>query len=687
MSDQASTIPVPTMIGRYKIQRPLGKGGMAYVYVAQDPSIDREVVIKLMPPQLTLDDSFSTRFQREAQVIAKLEHPYIVPIYDFGEHNGQPYIVMRFMTGGTLSDHMLEGPLDLMEIGKIMSRLADALDEAHRLGIIHRDIKPANILFDRYGEAYLADFGIVKFEQEGSNITGTAIIGTPAYMSPEQARGERDIDGRSDIYALGVVLYEMLIGKQPFTADTPLGVLMKHVMDATPDISVQREDLPDGMEYVVQRALAKRPEQRYQTAEALVADYHRVIGGDAPTMGPIPVSHDDTMTSDSTTVLPGSAVRRSDPPRSATPVWAVVLVAIAVIAVLLVALDEDIGLFQASVEVENDPVSESEGSAQDDPTDAADGSSNPSESAFDIDQVALENVDAQIFPRHELAANAVAYSPDGSQVASASDDATIVVCNIATGSPDALLITENDPELNALAWSPEGGRLAAGDDNQVVTIWDVMNGTVSMELLGHEGAVLSLDWVDDTLVSGATDDTVILWNPETGEPKDVLRGHTDAVWAVAISPDRQMLATGGADDTVIVWSLSEGYQRIATIRDHSGTVWDVAFSPDNRYLATASDDRTVIVYDVINWDTVATLEGHTDRVEAIGWSPDSSIIASGGADYTLITWDIESGEAVQQYVDLPGEVNGVAWRSQGDQIAFVVGSSMSAGDLVLLNVR
>ena len=173
-----------TKIGRYEIERELGRGGMAVVLLARDPAMKRQVAVKVLPRQFTFDPQFRARFQREAEVIAALEHPAIVPIYDFGEYDDQPYIVMRYMPGGSLADRLKRGALPLAEAARIFTRLASALDEAHARGIIHRDLKPGNILFDQRGDPYISDFGIAKLAETSTTFTGSAIIGTPAYMSP-----------------------------------------------------------------------------------------------------------------------------------------------------------------------------------------------------------------------------------------------------------------------------------------------------------------------------------------------------------------------------------------------------------------------------------------------------------------------------------------------------------------------
>lgn len=268
----------PERIGRYVIKRELGRGGMATVYLGHDPRFRRDVAVKVLPRQFTHDPMFRARFEREAQTIAALEHPAIVPVYDFGEDDGQPYLVMRYMPGGSLGERLEQGPIPLLETANILKRIAAALDLAHGQGVIHRDLKPGNILFDQYGEAFLADFGIAKMAEATAALTGSAIIGTPAYMSPEQVKGQK-IDGRSDIYTLGVILFEMLTGQQPFAADTPIAVAFKHVNDPVPDIRTRKSDLNAGLQSAIDRAMAKEANGRYQTAGDLAGNVSAITGG------------------------------------------------------------------------------------------------------------------------------------------------------------------------------------------------------------------------------------------------------------------------------------------------------------------------------------------------------------------------------------------------------------------------
>lgn len=260
----------PAKIGRYEVVRKLGQGGMATVFLAYDPVMGREVAIKVLPREFLHDSNFRARFEREVKTIAALDHPQIVPVYDSGEDDGQPFLVMRYMAGGSLKDKLEQGPIPFERAIAILNGIAIALDEAHSHGVVHRDLKPANILFDQRGDAFLSDFGIVKLAQSTATYTGSGIIGTPAYMSPEQVYGDREIDGRSDIYSLGVLLYQMLTGKMPYGGDTPAKQMMAHVMEPVPNILSTRPDLPIGCQTVIEKALAKEPNGRFDTASHLV---------------------------------------------------------------------------------------------------------------------------------------------------------------------------------------------------------------------------------------------------------------------------------------------------------------------------------------------------------------------------------------------------------------------------------
>lgn len=281
----------PEKIGRYQITSELGRGGMAIVYLGYDPFFEREVAVKVLPSDLIHSDpQFRSRFKREGKIIAQLEHQSIVPVYDVGEENDQPYFVMQYMRGGSLSERIKAGLYGIEETTRILEQIAPGIDEAHAKGIIHRDLKPNNILFDSKGVPHISDFGVAKIiESESRNVenfTGSAIIGTPAYMAPEQVSGE-PVDAGVDIYALGIILFEMLTGKQPYEATTPMAVAIKHVSAPVPHILDVNPNLPPWIEMIISQAMAKDRKDRFATADEMIRslkDYQR---------GGVPLVRDD----------------------------------------------------------------------------------------------------------------------------------------------------------------------------------------------------------------------------------------------------------------------------------------------------------------------------------------------------------------------------------------------------------
>jgi tRNA A-37 threonylcarbamoyl transferase component Bud32 len=265
-------------LGAYRIINQVGQGGMATVYKAYQPSMDRNVAIKVLPSQLAQTKEFVKRFEQEARIIAKLEHAHILPVFDYGESEGVAYFVMRYLDAGSLKEKMEAGPLPLKEIDRIFTQLADALGYAHSQGVIHRDLKPSNALIDAQGNLFLTDFGIAKILASASpRLTQTdAIMGTPAYISPEQAQATK-VDQRSDIYSLGIILYELITGRVPYTADTPLAVILKHVSDPLPLPSSVKPDIPEAIEHVILKALAKNPDDRYATTAEFVSAWKHAL--------------------------------------------------------------------------------------------------------------------------------------------------------------------------------------------------------------------------------------------------------------------------------------------------------------------------------------------------------------------------------------------------------------------------
>jgi serine/threonine protein kinase len=267
-------------LGQYEIIKLIGRGGMASVYLARQRSIGRMVAVKVLPSHLMSDDTFLKRFQREVQAVSRMQHPRIIPVHDYGEDEGVPYIVMAYIEGGSLAQLIQEkGALPLDDTVRLIGQITEGLDYAHQQGVIHRDFKPSNVLLDKQGNAYLLDFGIAKVSQETAQLTGSGIVGTPTYMAPEMFKQELPTPA-VDIYALGVTLYQMLSGTTPFEGTTPVQLMYSHLNEPVPSIASIRPDLPASIQIVLDKAMAKRPEERFASAGDMANALRHAAEGD-----------------------------------------------------------------------------------------------------------------------------------------------------------------------------------------------------------------------------------------------------------------------------------------------------------------------------------------------------------------------------------------------------------------------
>jgi hypothetical protein len=296
------TFSVGENVGPYRILEQLGRGGMATVFKAYHPALDRYVALKVLHPAFKEDPNFLGRFEREARLVARLEHPNIVPTYDYAEHEGHPYLVMKYIEGETLKARLRKGPLNTDDILKITHAVGEALTYAHKKGILHRDVKPSNVLLSSDGEIYLADFGLARLAAvTDSTLSAEVLIGTPQYISPEQAGGNKDADERSDVYCFGVMLYELTVGRVPFNADTPYAIVFDHIYKPLPLPRTIKPAISEELEAVLLKALAKEREDRYPDVASLVKAFTNALS--APAAGTVA----GTTTPPAATAIPPAA--------------------------------------------------------------------------------------------------------------------------------------------------------------------------------------------------------------------------------------------------------------------------------------------------------------------------------------------------------------------------------------------
>jgi serine/threonine-protein kinase len=343
------------MVGPYRIIEQLGRGGMATVFKAYHANLDRYVAIKVLHPAFLEEETFQARFEREAKVVAKLEHPNIIPVYDFSEHNGNPYLVMKYVEGETLKARLKRAPLSPEEGVTVIQAVGDSLSYAHSQGILHRDVKPSNVMISEEGQIFLTDFGLARIASAGeSTISNDMMIGTPQYISPEQAMGKRDLDAGTDIYSFGVLIYELVVGKVPFSADTPFAIIHDHIYTPLPLPRVVNPKVPEVLERLLLKALSKERADRFDDIDQMVAAFRKAIEGDelpdmwvdpttytpTPTPPPVQASAAETGTpapAPSTPTTDGMAEAEEQPKRK-WRWWYSIPIAMALCACLLVVI-------------------------------------------------------------------------------------------------------------------------------------------------------------------------------------------------------------------------------------------------------------------------------------------------------------------------------------------------------------
>jgi WD40 repeat protein len=694
----------------YEVLGVLGRGGMGVVYKARQTALCRVVALKMVLHAGQAGGDELRRFTAEAEAVASLDHPHIVPLYEAGQCDGHPYYTMKLIEGGSLAAQLPRLARDLRAAAALLEAVARAVHYAHQRGILHRDLKPANILLDTQGQPHVTDFGLARRLEGGSSLTQTgAIVGTPSYMAPEQARAEKGLTTAIDVYSLGAILYEVLTGRPPFQASTPLDTILQMLEQEPQRPRRLAPHIDRDLETICLKCLAKDPVKRYASALALAEDLRRYLQGETITARPV-----------------GTLERALKWARRRPAVAGLLLLVALVAAVGLGGILWAYGAARQSAKTARDEAEEATTQARraeekekealrqayfaqigraEAQLQAGDHAGaiqvldrvGPEQRGWEFHHLQRRAEGTPLTLRgHIHPVNAVAYSPDSSRLASASMDQTIRVWDTRSGAELATL--RHTSGVYSVSFSPDGLRLASGSADQTVRLWDAHSGTPIAVLRGHTGVVSSVVCSPDgsRLASGSWDGTVKLWDAKSGAEIATLRGHNDRVNCVSYSPDGTLLAsasggewskpgevkvwdarsgaevatlrghTGGVNSVVYsrdgsrlasaaaaevkIWD-AHGNAEISTLRGHTAEVFAVAYSPDGTRLASASGDRAVKVWDAGNGAEIATLRGHTSNVTAVVCSPDGTRLASASRDQAVKVWDATSGVAV---ATLPG---------------------------------
>ncbi|MBA2392743.1 MAG: protein kinase [Ktedonobacteraceae bacterium] len=631
-------------IDDYYLRRLIGVGAFGEVYLGEHIHEHTPVAVKVLKVHLTPDTLKD--FLHEARMI-KLQHSNIVPIRDFGVENDVPFLIMDYVPNGTLYQrHPLGTRLPLDLVCSYVNQAGSALQYAHDRRLIHRDVKPQNMLLGQKQQILLADFGIATIAHSEHSLRTQEMVGTIPYMAPEQIQGKPR--PASDQYALGICTYQWLTGERPFHG-TPWEIISQHCNVPPPSLLQRAPGVPQEVERVVMKCLAKEPEERFANirtfATALFDASLSMTHYSVPDLfepnpePPVTLSSEEAVV----TVKPLPEIKKQSSSSLPSLSWNLsrrkILVGAAGLAI-------GTGALVALWEIQTTPSKATQ---------------------------AGPPIGTALYIRkgpYFATATTVAWSPDGKRIVSGSGDKTVQVWDAADGS-HSYTYRGHFSYVYAVAWSPDGKRIASGGNDETVQIWDDNNGTLLYKYTGHSDYINQVAWSPDgkQIASGSSDKTVQVWNASNDSHLYTYTGHTSFVNAVAWSPDSQRIASGGSDGTVQVWDRVDG-ARLYTHQQKYSIVNAVTWSPDGKRIASTGDTSAPVqVWNALDGTGAYIYTGHTDFVITVAWSPDGKRIASGGSDYTVQVWDASNGTLLYKYTGHDKPVYTVAWSPDGKRIA------------------
>jgi WD40 repeat protein/serine/threonine protein kinase len=614
-------------LGHYEVLEVVGRGGMGVLLRAFDEKLHRVVAIKALAPQLANSATARQRFSREAHAAAAVVHEHVVAIHAIEDGGPVPYLVMQFVAGMSLEDRIRQaGRLDVKEVLRIGMQTASGLAAAHAQGLVHRDVKPANILLENgVQRVKLTDFGLARAVDDASLTQSGVIAGTPLYMSPEQARGE-SVDHRSDLFSLGSVLYAMCTGRPPFRATTTMAVLKRVCEEEPRPVREVNPDVPDWLEAVIDKLLAKEPAQRFQSAAEVAELLGQYLAHlQQPHLVARPPSPERVQRPSAASVGFQAARTGLIAASGCGAVWGL----LCIVGGLILTFAFCAGLYLAlSGHPSNGP--QPQAVERDEPGPVVPQPPAP-------EDLAKRPSPLDILRRDDIRPDLLALAGRGNP-GRAPSDLVAVLC-------DGRFVLPGEGKTSWMAVNPDGRLLAVPHAGNVV-LFETRTGAAVRTLTGNASRACATAFSPDSkyLAVGILDKDIPLrvWEVHSGREvltlgSPQLTTAQGGVLSVAFSPDGKRLAVGGRDPSVTVWGTATG-QRLQTLKGHTSWVYAVAFSPDGRRIVTGSDDKTALVWDAETGEKVATLRGHTDAVRGVAFQPDGTLLVTGSGNEMRV-WD------------------------------------------------
>lgn len=618
-------------LAHFDVMRILGRGGMGVVLEAFDSKLQRNVAIKVLDPELAGDETARQRFCREARAAASINHENVVAVHQV-ERSGEdmlPYLVMQLIAGESLDQRLArEQKLPLREIVRIGMQAAHGLAAAHAQGLIHRDIKPGNILLEASQDRVkLTDFGLARIAEDVKLTRTGFVTGTPLYMAPEQAMGE-EADPRSDLFSLGAILYEMCAGQPPFTGNSALAILKQITEARHRPLRELNPAIPDWLSDTIDRLLAKKPADRIQSAEHLAElfDFEWALM--------------KTTSEDVPTVCQEEERRIAKRNRLIAVAIGVSFLALGLLGGMLLGGGKGPVAAAASSAEPMAVLSANSGavwSVSFDP-----GSSTVAMAVEDgsvrLWDLPTKSVKATL-DAHRGTVWAARFSHNGKLLATAGDDGSIKLWTPPEAKP--WKIFEHPDAVRGLTFAHDDQSLFIGDRNgglRIVSL-DAQQPLVEAQQPGAVYA-MALSPNDETLATAGSDKIIRLWNARTLTQKIPLEGHAGPIYGLSFSPDGSRLASVGWDKIVRIWDAASG-QLVKSWEGHAGDIWSVAFSADGTKLVTGGTDGAVKLWNAETGDLLATYLGHKNAVHTVAFNDDGTLIASGGRDGAARIWKVE----------------------------------------------
>jgi eukaryotic-like serine/threonine-protein kinase len=689
--------PPCTQLGHYDIIRTLGSGSFGVVYLALDRRLQRQVAIKVARASVLTEPSLRSRFFREAEALARLEHPHILPVHEADEIDGLCFLVLAYCDGPTLEQWLSERgqPVDARFAAQLMLPLVRAVDHAHRRGILHRDIKPANILLPLAEQPNplafspkLTDFGLAKAaeEPESGTLTGM-VLGTAHYMAPEQAAGHLErIGPATDVYSLGAVLYQLLSGRVPIEGRSTIDTLRRLLIDEPLELRELNADVPSDLDAIVARCLQKSPSHRYATAGELADDLERFLAGRPTKARPL---------------APVERVQRwLNQHRTFLPLLALAVTAIGLSLGLLSYADRlsrsqrlvrqaNERLGRASQEAEAQSLSLAQQGYAGDVTDAAKSAASGDfahtmealrrqDPTYNNDKPdlrglewhylsALNSHQTQNFVDAGNPMYQMRLSPDGKEVAAVGSRGLLRLYDAEHLTLRVVMLT-GQGEANGVAYSPSGRLAATAGDDGTVCVFDLMTRTERLRFPAHPGLAYGVVFFDgdSKLATCGKEPTIRLWDAANGSLLGTLDGHEDQVEQIDISPDGDMLASASSDRTAILWNLHDR-TKVRSLEGHRAAVMSVSFSPDGRWLATGATDNTVALWDSRTGrrhDTITQL----DKIQSVCFSSDGKRLIAGDRCGSIHQYRVVGRTPPDRRVRLEPEVGQTGWHAHDGRV-------------------